>query len=36
VQQDKAYAERDVAKKEAAADEARGRAKVQEARQKTA
>ena len=33
-QQDKAQAERDVAKKEAAADKARGKAKLQEARQK--
>jgi uncharacterized protein YjbJ (UPF0337 family) len=35
-QQDKAKAQRDVAKKEAAAEKARGSAKVQEARQKAA
>jgi hypothetical protein len=35
-QQDKAKAQRDVAKKEAAAEKARGNAKVQEARQKAA
>ncbi|MGA7052852.1 MAG: CsbD family protein [Mycobacterium sp.] len=35
-QQDKAQAQRDVAKKEAAAEKARSEAKVQEARQKAA